>query len=188
MPIADTLKAIRELVRSDRVIASSHATLQIVEKGKQATLKSVNIVSVGADAFSIKYDECGFPSRKLFSDSFPLHRGCDSIAFCVVDAKPYVLCVELKSTAPTRHEVAEQFQSADCFLKYLDYLLLGYCKCESIATWERRYFVFHGDKRTPLKKEPLVELQDNTQPNLARFLAVSSGEKVYARKLLGKEL
>jgi hypothetical protein len=188
MHVLDALQGIRRLIRTDRVHSSNNATLTVTETAKQARLKAVNIVSVGAEAFSIKYDECGFPSKALFSDEYPLHRGCDSVGFCIVDGKPFVLCIELKSSEPTRSGVAEQFRSVEHFLRFLDSLLTTHCRCDSIAQWERRYFVFHNEQKTPLAKEPMRDFADNSSPENPRFIAVANGERIYARKLLGRPL
>jgi hypothetical protein len=186
--VTKTFAEIRRLLNSEKIHECSGGTLSVLETGRQATLKQVHIVSVGATAFSIRYDECGFPSPKLFASALPVHRGCDAIAFCEIDGKPFVMCVELKSSEPTRHEVTEQFRSAHCFLRYLDTLLEHYCDCEPISNWERRYFVFHNQLATPLAKPVASDGVKNTSPESALFVAVHSGQKFYVRKLLGQEL
>lgn len=188
MSFTDTFKAIKSLIQSGKVTLPNNATISIQEKGKQATLKSVHIVSVGASAFSIKLDECGFPGHAVFNIHPSLHRACDAIAFCEVDGSPYILCCELKSSEPSRSEVAEQFRSAHCFLAYLDVLLGQYFKCELTKTWPRRYFVFHSGQAIPLSKRPSFDSHDNTTPETARFLAVNNGHTAYVRQLLGRPL
>lgn len=186
MSFSDTFDAIKSLIQGGKITLCSEATISIEEKGRQATLKSVHIISVGASAFSIKLDECGFPGNAVFNPHPSLHRACDAVAFCEVDGKPYVLCCELKSSEPTRSEVAEQFRSAHCFLAYLDVLLGQYFKCELTEAWPRYYFVFHGGQATPIDKRPSIDTHENTSPEKALFIPVSNGHKSYVRKLLGK--
>ena len=186
MTIADTFLAIQALLQPEKIVLCNDASIRIEEKAKQASMKLVEIVSVGASAFSIKYDTCGFPGRTLFGDKHNLHRGCDSVAFCEVDNEPYILCIELKSSEPTRADVTEQFDSAHCFLDYLNTLIMHYSKTESIKDWPRRYFVFHNQSATPLKKAGFRENFDNTAPHTAKFIPTQSGKKIYVRQLLGK--
>lgn len=186
MAIADTFKAIQSLLQPTKIAPCINASIRIEEKAKQATMKLVEIVSVGTSAFSIKYDTCGFPGTALFGNQYNLHRGCDSVAFCEVDNEPYILCMELKSSEPTRADVTEQFNSAHCFLDYLDTLITHYHKADSIKGWPRRYFVFHNQGATPLRKTGSRETFDNIAPHSAKFIPTQSGEKIYARKLLGK--
>ena len=138
-------------------------------------------------ALTLKFDECGFPGSKLFIAKHSMHRACDAVAFCVVSGEPYILCCELKSSEPTRHEATEQFQSAHCFLNYLDSLLKTYYN-QSIAEWPRRYFVFHDAAKSPLSKSPLFETPENDTPERAQMLPVQNGANIYLRKLLGKPL
>lgn len=182
-----TLKHIKELLHTNKWHACADSTLTLAETARQATLKRVDVVSVGADAFSIKYDECGFPGTAMFAQHASLHRACDAIAFCLVEDVPYILCFELKSSEPTRHEVAEQFRNAHCFLDYLDSVLRHYYK-SGIQGWARRYFVFHNQERTPVGKRPLQDKSNNDQPDKALFIAAQTGHKTYVRQLLGKPL
>jgi len=188
MPFKKTFDAIKNLIQEGKVTACADSTLTIEERGKQATLKKIEVVSVGASAFSIKMDECGFPGQAVFSPHPSLHRACDALAFCEVDGSPYIICCELKSSEPTRHDVAEQFRSAHCFLAYLDILLTHYFNCQSIADWPRRYYVFHTGQATPLSQRPSKEELNNTTPETALFIPVNNGHKAYVRKLLGKPL
>lgn len=177
MSHAATFEAIRSLIRAEKLALCTDATLRIEEHGKHATLKLVKIVSIGASAFSIKLDECGFPGNAVFNTHNSLHRACDAVAFCEVKSKPYILCCELKSSEPTRRDVTEQFKSAHCFLEYLNTLLQEYCECEPISLWPRRYFVFHGGDAMPLAKEPSRKVVDNTRPEAALFIPVENGKK-----------
>ena len=188
MATADTFLAIQELIQPHKIQPCVDSTISVRELDRRATLKAVNIVSVGAAAFAVKYDESGFPGRVLFGDKHNLHRGCDSVAFCEVDNEPYILCMELKSSEPTRADVTEQFNSAHCFLDYLDTLITHYRKADSIKDWPRRYFVFHNQGATPLRKTGSRETFDNIAPHSAKFIPTQSGEKIYARKLLGKPI
>ncbi len=186
MAITQTLGMIKSLIHSHKFYSSTGGTLSVEEKGRQATLKAVHIVSVGSSAFAIKYDECGFPGTALFAAHDSLHRACDSVAFCEVDGEPFILCIELKSSEPTRHAVAQQFRNAHCFLDYLDSLLRNYCEKKSISTWPRRYFVFHNQGHTPLAKHPSRVVPSNTSPDNPLFIPIQTGEKIYLRKLLSK--
>lgn len=188
MPIQDTFDAIKALIQSGKIKACENATLTVEEKHRQATLRAIHIVSVGASAFSIKLDECNFPGQAVFNPHPSLHRACDALAFCEVEGEPYIICCELKSSEPTRCEVAEQFRSAHCFIAYLDILLAEYCCCPPIGEWQRRYFVFHSGQATPLNKRASSDSFDNTTPETALFLPVNTGHKTYVRQLLGKPL
>lgn len=188
MTYRETFQAIKKLIQSKKISKCYHATLSIEEKKKSANLKKVLIVSVGASAFSIKFDECGFPGTAMFADHPTLHRACDSLAFCEVEGQPYILFCELKSSEPTRHEVSQQFRSAHCFISYLNVLLKEYCDCQAIEAWPRRYFVFHGEPATPLSKRPFVDTFNNDVPDRPLFIPVQSGHKTYIRQLLGKPL
>jgi hypothetical protein len=188
MAVADTFAAIKSLLRSDRVEPCTSATLRIEEKHKSAKMKLAMIASVGASAFSIKYDLCAFPGQTLFAIHPSIHRACDAIAFCEVEGTPFILCFELKSSEPTRHEVTEQFRSAHCFLEYLDVLLKNYCPGKSIEGWERRYFVLHNQGATPLAKRTSKDDPDNTLPEKALFISTHTGSTTYLRKLLGKPI
>lgn len=182
----ETLIAIKTLLNEENIKLVEDSKITIEEPHKQATLRKVEIVSVGTDTFSLKLEKCGFPGQKAFSNIYPLHRACDAVTFCMVEGEPYILCFELKSSEPTRHEVAEQFRSAHCFLDYLDSLLQHYCVGKTIKDWPKKYFVFHNQPHTPLKKEPTSLAYDNATPETAQFLAVNNGHKTYLRKLLGK--
>ena len=188
MPFQDTFNAIKALIQSGKIKACENATLTVEESHRQATLKAIHIVSVGASAFSIKLDECGFPGQTVFNPHPTLHRACDALAFCEVDGEPYIICCELKSSEPTRHDVAEQFRSAHCFIAYLDILLAEYCRCPPIGAWPRRYFVFHSGQATPLYKRTSNDSFNNTTPETALFIPVNTGHKTYVRQLLGKPL
>jgi hypothetical protein len=185
MSNSDVISAIQKLLNPTQVLPLRDSKIVIEEDGKQARLRKVEIV-IGGNAFSIKYDKCGFPGHTLFAKHDHLHKACDAIAFCEVDEKPYILCCELKSSAPTRREAVQQFLNAHCFLDYLDVLLRRYCNSQSIKGWERRYFVFHGSPE-PLSKPPLKP-NANCSPDAARFLQVTSSAPLYARQLLGKAL
>lgn len=187
MAVRETLKIIKGLLQASKLQDCQNATLTIEEKNSKASLKSVHIVSVGAEAFSIKYDECGFPGTAMFAPHDSLHRACDAIAFCLVEGDPHILCCELKSSEPTRHEVAEQFRNAQCFLDYLDSVLGRYHHC-SIKDWSRRYFVFHGQPGQPVPKRPTREDINNISPERALFISAKTGHRIYARQLLGKAL
>lgn len=187
MRAQETFQKIRKLLHPDKCQACSDSTLTLEETARQATLKAVHVVSVGADAFSIKYDECGFPGTALFAQHPSLHRACDAVAFCLVEGMPYILCCELKSSEPTRHEAAEQFRSAHCFLDYLDSVLRHYYR-SGIQDWPRRYFVFHSQPRTPAAKRPLRDDFNNDQPEKALFIPAQTGHLFYVRQLLGKPL
>lgn len=184
MTYTATLTEIKNLFQPTIINSCTNSSISIIEKDKAASLKLVTIASVGASAFSIKLDECGFPGLKIFQAHPSLHRACDSIAFCEVDGEPYILCCELKSSQPNRKDVAEQFRSAQCFLEYINVLLNYYCKGRSIADWPRRYYVFHSGQSTPLAKSPSRDVSDNLTPETAQFIPVQSGHTTYLRKLL----
>lgn len=185
----DTFNAIKALINSNKIKTCENATLTVEESGRQATLKAIHIGSVGASAFSIKLDECNFPGQSVFNPHPSLHRACDALAFCEVDGDPYIICCELKSSEPARHDVAEQFRSAHCFIAYLDILLAEYCRdCPPIGAWPRRYFVFHSGQATPLNKRASSDSFDNTTPETALFIPVNTGYRTYVRQLLGKPL
>lgn len=191
MPVQATFEAIRALLNPEKVQACSGGLLSIEEKDRGASLRAVHIADVGQIAFALKYDQCGFPGQTTFTSPLgkSLHRACDSIAFCEVDNEPYVLCCELKSSEPSRHEVSEQFRNAQCFLIYLDTLLKQYCNGLSIADWKHRYFVFHNQTATPLTQSPSrADFNSNTSPERARFIPVQNSQRQYSRQLLGKPL
>jgi len=94
--------------------------------------------------------------------------------------------MELKSSEPTRHDVAEQFRNAHCFLDYLNALLENYCAGASIRQWPRRYFVFHNQGAIPLTKRPSRDVVGNTSPESALFVPVHTGKSIYLRQLLNK--
>lgn len=186
MAVADTLEAIKSLFHKHKLQYCADGTLSIKESDKKASLRLVHLDSVGTSAFSIQYDECKFPGNHLFAPHAALHRACDSIAFCEVEGKPYILCFELKSSEPARHEVAEQFRNAHCFLDYLAALIENYCKSDPIRDWPRRYFVFHNQSATPLNKRTSRDEYDNTSPDRALFIPIQNGGRQYVRQLLGK--
>ena len=188
MAVADTLEAIKSLFHQHKIQACVDGYLTISETDKKATLRRVKLDAVGASAFAVQYDNCKFPGNELFASVHALHRACDSIAFCVVGGKPFIMCFELKSSEPQRNEVAEQFRNAHCFLDYLGSLLENYCKCDPIREWPRRYFVFHNQVAMPLAKRTSREEYDNDTPGRALFIPVQSGEQFYIRKILGKPL
>jgi len=171
-----------------KCISITGGAITITEAHKQATLKSVSLVSVGSHAIGIKFDLCGFPGGKVFLTGHELHRACDAIIFCQFHGEGYVLCCELKSSEPTFHEAASQFRSAHCFTDYVDTILENYHHL-SIHTWKRRYFLFHDAGKTPLKIPPLVDHPPvNDHPDKALFVPVQNGQNIYLRKLLGKPL
>lgn len=184
-----TLTTIKSLMNPEKINNCVGGTLSIEEKGKQATLKSIRIDSIGANSFAIKYDECGFPNKALFAPTAPVHRACDCIAFCIVDGTPYILCCELKSDEPTKEEVAQQFRNAHCFLDYLSTILeVYYPSCDSIRNWSRRYFVFHGQRQGVIKKRKSRDGYNNDKPENAQFIPAHSGQANFVRQLLGKPL
>lgn len=184
----DTLQAIKRLLNEDKIKLVEDSKIIIEETHRQATLRRVEIASVGLHTFSLKLEKCGFPGQSTFSTNKPLHRACDAISFCIVENQAYILCFELKSSEPTKHEIAEQFKSAHCFLAYLDTLLNHYCDGKSIADWPKKYFVFHNQPHTPLEKEPSRVEFENSTPETAKFLPVQNGHKTYLRKLLNKPI
>lgn len=186
MSVADTLEAIKSLLHQHKIQACDDGTLNIKELDKKATLRLVKIDAVGPSAFSIQYDTCKFPGDGLFAPCHALHRACDAVAFCVIEGKPFIMCFELKSSEPARHDVAEQFRNAHCFLDYLGSLLENYCHCDPIRDWPRRYFVFHNQVATPLAKRTSREEYDNTTPERALFIPTQTGRQLYLRQLLGK--
>ncbi len=183
--MTQVLQTLGQILNPSKCVQGANSTLTITEKNKQASLKNINIVSVGQNAFALKLDECGFPGGKVFNVPHHMHRACDAVAFCVVGDESYILCCELKSSEPTHHEATEQFQSAHCFLNYLDSLLRTY-HGQTIADWPRRYFVFHDAAKNPLNKAPLIETPQNDIPERAQMLPVQNGARIYLRKLLGK--
>lgn len=185
--MTQVLQTLGQILNPGKCVQGASSTLTITERQRQASLKSINIVSVGQNALMLKFDECGFPGNKVFNESHSMHRACDAVAFCIVGNEPYVLCCELKSSEPTRHKATEQFQSAHCFLNYLDSLLTTYHD-QTIADWPRRYFVFHNAAKIPLSKAPLIEMPENDRPERARMWPVQNGERIYLRQLLGKSL
>lgn len=188
MATTGTFQAIQSLLHSHKLQNCTGGTLNIKEGDKKATLRSVHIDGIGASGFSIALDQCEFPGKALFAPHDSLHRACDAIAFCEVEGAPYILCIELKSSPPSRREVAEQFRSAHCFLDYLNALLITYCNCGPIHQWPRRYFVFHDQGATPLAKRTSREVHNNTSPDTALFIPTHTGAKNYVRQLLGKPL
>lgn len=185
--MTQVLQALGQLFNPEKCTQGVDSKLIVAEKHKQASLKSVTIQSVGQDALALKLDACGFPGSSTFVEQHAMHRACDAVAFCVVSGEPYILCFELKSSEPTRHEVTEKFQSAHCFLNYLDSLLATY-HGQNITSWPRRYFVFHDAAKSPLSKEPLIDMFHNDTPERAQILPVRNGTSIYLRKLLGKPL
>lgn len=188
MSFLETFNVIKSLIKEEKFAVCKNAKLSINEKDKKAKLKTVHITSVGSSAFSIKLDECAFPGQVVFNTHPSMHRACDAVAFCEVDGKPYIICCELKSSEPSRQDVAEQFRNAHCFLFYLDVLLKEYCSCEPIKDWPRRYFVFHNSSATPLDKQPLIESYNNSTPEHAHFMPVTNNQDILVRKLLNKPL
>lgn len=186
MAVADTLDAIKSLFHPHKIQPCTDGSLTIKETDKKASMRLVRLDAVGASAFAMEYDGCKFPGDALFAPAHALHRACDSIAFCVVDGKPFIVCIELKSSEPRAAEVAEQFRNAHCFLDYLGSLLENYCKCDPIRDWPRRYFVFHNQVATPLAKRTSREQYDNNSPERAFFIPVQSGKQIYIRQILGK--
>ncbi len=188
MSVATTFHAIRQLLQPAKIVASSGSSLIITESGKQATMRSIQLDGVGAHAFFIQHDKCGFPGNASFAPHGSLHRGCDAIGFCEVDGDPFILFIELKSYEPTLPDVSQQFLAAECFLRYLSILLERYCNCDDILRWPQRYFVFHNQAATPLSKKAIRPDFDNSQPDRPMFLPVNSGAKAYARQLLNRPL
>lgn len=185
----DVLVAVQNLLNSEKCIFPLDSAISIVETGKQATLKSISLVSTGQHALALKLDECGFPGQKVFIEKHEMHRACDAIVFCLVEQEPYILCLEMKSTEPNRVDAAKQFKSAVCFLDYLDSLLRTFHGL-SLDGWSRRYFLFHNQGKNRLAKPPLLEknLAANDAPEKALFWPVKNGERMYLRKLVGKSV
>lgn len=188
MAVADTLEAIKSLFHTHKIQPCVGGSLNFKEADKRATLRLVKLDAVGPSAFAIQYDNCKFPGEELFAPVHALHRACDAVAFCVVDGKPFIMCIELKSSERERKEVAEQFRNAHCFLDYLGSLLEHYCKSDPIRDWPRRYFVFHNQVATPLAKRASREEYDNDTPERALFIPVQSGKQIYIRQILGKHV
>lgn len=184
----ETLQAIKTLLNADKIKLVEDSKIIIEETHKLATLRRVEIASVGTETFTLKLEKCGFPGQSTFSTNKPLHRACDAVSFCMVGDQAYILCFELKSSEPKRHDIAEQFKSAHCFLEYLDTLLKHYCDDKSIANWPKKYFVFHNQPHTPLEKEPSRIDFENSTPETAKFLPVQNNHKTYLRKLLNKPI
>lgn len=179
------LETLHSIFNSEKCIQIESSTISILEPGRQASLKKVDIVSVGQNALAIKFDQCGFPGQKTFVSSHEMHRACDAIAFCCVNGNPFILCIELKSSEPNRDDVSRQFRSAHCLLDYIDSLLRTYHE-STIENWPRRYFLFHNQGRVPLTKSPLFESQSlvNDTPEKAHLWPVQNGERIYLRQLL----
>jgi hypothetical protein len=185
MSIQETLTTLKGILNPEKCLLAQDATITVTELAKQASLKKINIVSVGPDAFALKLDECGFPGQKAFVAQHDMHRACDAVIFCVVGGEPFILCIELKSSEPNRNDIAQQFRSAHCLLDFLDSLLKNYHNL-SLANWPRRYFLFHDQGKNHLAKAPLIERNDNDHPEKALFWPVASDQKIFLRKLIGK--
>lgn len=179
------LQTLLSILKQEKCILASDSVITIAETGKEATLKKVQIISAGQNAFAVKFDQCGFPGQKVFVDQHDMHSACDAIIFCLLDTEPFILCCELKSSEPKKGEITKQFKSAQCFLDYLDSLLSTYHNL-SIKDWSRRYFLFHDRKSIPLRKSVLVNQLICDSPEKADFLPVDNCEKIYLRKLLNK--
>ena len=94
--MTQVLQTLGLILNPGKCVQGENSTLTIAEKHKQASLKSINIVSVGQNSLALKLDECGFPGDNVFNVQHPMHRACDAVAFCIVNDEPYVLCCELK--------------------------------------------------------------------------------------------
>jgi hypothetical protein len=119
MPVS-VLTTLANTLNPGKYIPTAGGALTITETGKQATLKSLCLDSVGSNAIGIKFDLCGFPGEKVFRAGHEIHRACDAIIFCQFHGEGYILCCELKSSEPTRNDATSQFGSADCFLDYIE--------------------------------------------------------------------
>ncbi len=185
MAAHETLAMLKQILNPEKCLQAHDATITVAETGKQASLKQIHIVSIGPDAFALKLDECGFPGQKTFVKQHDMHRACDAVIFCAVGGEPFILCVELKSSEPNRNDIAQQFRSAHCLLDFLDSLLRNYHNL-SLANWPRRYFLFHNQGKNPLTKTPLIERNENDQPEKALFWPVENEQRIFLRKLVGK--
>jgi hypothetical protein len=182
-----TLQKLQEILNSVKYTTVKEGRISIYEKGKQASLKCIHIDSLGANALALKLDECQFPGEHLFIPNHGIRKACDAVIFCIIDDKPFILCIELKSSEPHRNDITAQFQSAHCLLDFLNSVLITYHQT-NIEKWDRRYFLFHGQGKTPLAKERLVEKEHNgnNMPETALYWPMENEQKIYARKLLGK--
>lgn len=170
----------------DKCIHPNDSAITLNESHRQATLKSLRLVGTGHQALAVKFDLCGFPGEKVFAIGQPMHRACDAIVFCQFDGEGYILCCELKSSEPTRHDAEAQLNSAHCFTDYIDSILRRY-HALSVQDWKRRYFLFHDAGKMPLSKSSLKgDAPINDRPDRALLMPVQNGQSLYLRKLLGR--
>lgn len=181
----DTLKLLRQLFQAKKTIIAKGGQFLIAEGNRLAKLRQLRIDGVGSEAFQLLYDKCGFPNEEAFALGLELHKGCDAVAFCLVNNQPFILCCELKSSKPTVADAAKQFRSVHCFLEYLEAVLSSYYPGHSLKEWNRRYFVFHAVP-TPLLMQPhRPDFISNNRPDAPRFMHVVNNEAIYANHLLG---
>ena len=122
---AEILPVITTTFKPEKHIPVEGASIIIKETSREASLKSVKLVSLGTEAVGLKFDLCGFPGDKVFNTP-DLQRACDAIVFCQFQGEGYILCCELKSSEPTRNEATVQFRSSLCFTDYVESVLKNY--------------------------------------------------------------
>lgn len=178
------LALIGQLFDPKRLHPINGGSVTVKESGKQATLKELKIVGVGANAVALCFDKAGHGTP--FADGQKVRRACDAILFCRFGDEGYILCFELKSGEPSPEEYAVQLLSGQCFVDYVVSIIKHFHNFDC-TKWHRRFFVFH-DKKNSISKDTGKPRYSNQSPLSPRIYSVNNGEKIYLRKLLGQAL
>lgn len=99
------LTALSRLFEPQRLHEVNGGCAMITEDARQATLRRLDIVGVGADAVALRFDKAGHATP--FTSDKPIRRACDAILFCRFRDQGYILCFDLKSSEPSRDDYVQ---------------------------------------------------------------------------------
>lgn len=143
-------------------------SILLKEDKLDAKLKKVTILRANPPFATIKLD--AFDPNRLSEYLNPttakINKGCDGIIFIEIEQKGYIFFCELKSLHPKMKDVKEQFESATCFVDYLESLLKTF-EGTDLREFEKKYILFQ--KTNDKEKENLSNFSNkNIQPTWVR--------------------
>lgn len=160
------------------IIPIINQTADLIENGREATLKSVKICNVPNDSTLIRGDNTHL---KIYFHN--IRNGIDMRCDYVLIANNSILFIELKSKTdplPLAPDCIKKFKATKCVIEYFDNVLLEFNNHFFFNEKEKKYILLHlspsiNKTATSLKpKETVPEIVNNIPENFKSF-AVTNG-------------
>lgn len=151
------------------------------EQGKEAKLKSVDLMDIPDDSIVLKMDTYQQPST-LFRGNKGENRRCDYVVITNIENRDVLLFIELKSSSLSNKEVQQQFMGAECAIDYCNSALKRFHKQDGyFDSFEKRFVVFY--KGGSIAKTPTGTKTNNNPPS--SYLKYPNPHEPSIRKLIG---